>query len=91
MLGDTVSKWIPEQSPKAIAHLGKLGEECCELGKALFRSIIQGIDGLDPKEIEQMAKEVEPSHPSNAATAPYDGRPTVSGNPVITDPVEEKS
>ncbi len=59
MLGDTVSKWIPEQSPKALAHLGKLGEECCELGKSLFRSIIQGIDGTDPKDGESNREKIQ--------------------------------
>jgi hypothetical protein len=43
------SLWIPERDPATLAAIGKLGEEACELGAALFRAAIQGIDGLDPE------------------------------------------
>lgn len=32
----------------ALKHLGKLAEEACELGSALARCIIQGIDESEP-------------------------------------------
>lgn len=40
--------WRPEQDETVVKHLGKLGEECCELGARLFRAVIQGVDGIDP-------------------------------------------
>lgn len=42
------SKWIPITDFVALAHLGKAGEESAELSGILFRTIIQGIDGVDP-------------------------------------------
>lgn len=44
----TISPWIPTQDPIELAVLGKLGEECCELGARLFRTVIQGLDEKDP-------------------------------------------
>ena len=40
--------WIPMTDPVEIAVVGKLGEEANELGKICSRSLIQGIDGVDP-------------------------------------------
>lgn len=44
----TISPWIPITDPITLAVLGKLGEECCELGARLFRTVIQGLDEADP-------------------------------------------
>lgn len=44
----TISPWIPITEPITLAVLGKLGEECCELGARLFRTVIQGLDEQDP-------------------------------------------
>jgi hypothetical protein len=35
--------------PIDIKHIGKLGEEICESGAAIFRCIIQGIDEREPE------------------------------------------
>lgn len=40
--------WQPTTNPLDLAHLGKLGEECSELGSAVNRCIIQGIDEREP-------------------------------------------
>ena len=40
--------WRPMTRPIDIKHLGKLGEEVNELGSAISRCIIQGIDECDP-------------------------------------------
>lgn len=40
--------WHPESDPVALKHLGKLGEEAAELGAAVSRCIIQGIDEREP-------------------------------------------
>lgn len=40
--------WQPMSNPIDLAHLGKLGEECGELGAAIARCIIQGIDACEP-------------------------------------------
>jgi NTP pyrophosphatase (non-canonical NTP hydrolase) len=42
------SPWQPENDKLHLAVLGKLGEEVCELGSAIYRCIIQGIDGEHP-------------------------------------------
>ncbi|ULK98883.1 hypothetical protein [Bradyrhizobium sp. I71] len=41
--------WHPITDAVDLKHLGKLGEECNELGAIISRAIIQGIDGLDPE------------------------------------------
>lgn len=43
-----LNPWIPMTSPIGLKHLGKLGEEVNELGAAIFRCIIQGIDECEP-------------------------------------------
>lgn len=43
------SDWQPITDKHDLAVLGKLGEEACELGSALFRCVIQGIDEREPK------------------------------------------
>lgn len=43
------SDWEPITDKHNLAVLGKLGEEVCELGSALFRCIIQGLDEREPK------------------------------------------
>jgi hypothetical protein len=40
--------WHPIQDPVDLKHLGKLGEESSELGAAVARCIIQGIDECEP-------------------------------------------
>jgi NTP pyrophosphatase (non-canonical NTP hydrolase) len=40
--------WSPTTNPLDLAHLGKLAEECNELGAAIARCIIQGIDEREP-------------------------------------------
>lgn len=42
------SPWHPETDPKRLKVLGKLAEETNELGSALARCIIQGIDEREP-------------------------------------------
>lgn len=44
----TINPWMPE--PDAMVHqvLGKIGEECNEMGAALFRCLIQGFDESEP-------------------------------------------
>lgn len=55
-----ISDWQPITDKHDLAVLGKLGEEMCELGeqackagKAIFRSIIQGIDGKEPTTLKE--------------------------------------
>lgn len=43
------SDWQPITNKHDLAVIGKLGEEACELGSALFRCVIQGIDEREPK------------------------------------------
>jgi hypothetical protein len=42
------SKWLPIIDRVALACIGKAGEESAELSAILFRTIIQGIDEIDP-------------------------------------------
>jgi hypothetical protein len=42
------SKWLPITDQRALAALGKLAEECNELGAIIARCIIQGLDGVNP-------------------------------------------
>lgn len=42
------SHWMPETNAETQGLLGKLGEECCELGARLFRASIQGFYAPDP-------------------------------------------
>lgn len=44
-----VSEWQPITDQLMLAYLGKLGEEVCECGAAIFRCIIQGIHEAEPK------------------------------------------
>lgn len=44
----TVNPWVPMTDPKSLKLLGKLGEEVNELGAAVFRCIIQGIEEREP-------------------------------------------
>lgn len=43
-----LNPWHPMQEPVAVKHLGKLSEESCELGAAVSRCLIQGIDEAEP-------------------------------------------
>jgi NTP pyrophosphatase (non-canonical NTP hydrolase) len=45
---DLVNPWHPTTDPVELKYLGKLGEECGELGQATCRCIIQGLDGHEP-------------------------------------------
>lgn len=40
--------WHPITDSVDLKHLGKLGEECGELGSAISRCIIQGVDECEP-------------------------------------------
>jgi NTP pyrophosphatase (non-canonical NTP hydrolase) len=40
--------WHPITDLVDLKHLGKLGEECNELGSAISRCIIQGVDEREP-------------------------------------------
>lgn len=42
------SMWEPITNQADLAILGKLGEELCEGGAAIFRCIIQGVDEKEP-------------------------------------------
>lgn len=44
-----VSKWQPITRKVDLAVLGKLGEEAAEMGSALFRCVIQGVDEAEPR------------------------------------------
>lgn len=46
---DDANPWHPITNQLTLKHLGKLGEECNELGAAIFRCIIQGIDEVEPE------------------------------------------
>lgn len=43
-----LNPWRPMQAPIDLKHLGKLAEEVNELGSAISRCIIQGIDEAEP-------------------------------------------
>jgi NTP pyrophosphatase (non-canonical NTP hydrolase) len=43
-----LNPWRPMADPLDLKHLGKLGEEVNELGSAIFRCLIQGIDEREP-------------------------------------------
>ncbi len=42
------SPWVPISSPRELKLLGKLVEEVNELGSAIARCIIQGVDEAEP-------------------------------------------
>jgi hypothetical protein len=46
---DGPSDWQPITDKADLAVLGKLGEELCEAGSAVFRCIIQGIYEAEPR------------------------------------------
>ncbi len=48
-LNPPLNPWQPMTRPIDIAQLGKLAEECNELGSALARCMIQGIDERHPE------------------------------------------
>lgn len=43
-----LNPWHPMTDAVAVKHLGKLGEEVSELGAAIFRCLIQGVDEVHP-------------------------------------------
>ena len=43
-----LNPWRPMTDALAVKHLGKLGEEANELGSAISRCIIQGVDECEP-------------------------------------------
>lgn len=43
-----LNPWVPMSSPLDLKHIGKLGEEVCECGAAIFRCVIQGVDEREP-------------------------------------------
>ena len=48
-IGKPLQNWQPLTNKADLAHLGKLGEEVNELGAAINRCIIQGIDEAEPE------------------------------------------
>jgi hypothetical protein len=46
---DGPSDWQPMTNKHDLAVIGKLGEEVSELGAALFRCVIQGLDESEPR------------------------------------------
>jgi NTP pyrophosphatase (non-canonical NTP hydrolase) len=44
-----MTKWVPTTNLLELRRLGKMGEESGELSAAVSRCIIQGLDGVDPK------------------------------------------
>jgi hypothetical protein len=44
----TASMWEPITNRADLAVLGKFGEELCEGGASIFRTIIQGLDEVEP-------------------------------------------
>ena len=46
-IGD-INPWVPMTRPIDLKHLGKLAEEANELGAAIARCVIQGIDEKEP-------------------------------------------
>lgn len=45
---DRIKPWVPMTNATDLKVLGKCAEECNELGAALIRCIIQGIDECEP-------------------------------------------
>lgn len=45
---DEPSPWEPESNALTLKYIGKLGEELNECGSAIFRCVIQGVDGREP-------------------------------------------
>lgn len=43
-----LNPWNPMTRPLDLKHLGKLAEEAAELGSAISRCIIQGVDECEP-------------------------------------------
>lgn len=43
-----MNPWRVERDARIIRRVGKLGEECAELMKVIFRINIQGLHGIDP-------------------------------------------
>lgn len=43
-----ITAWLPEQDRHRLAVLGKLSEECNELGARAARCVIHGLDQQDP-------------------------------------------
>lgn len=54
-----ITAWLPEQDRHRLAVLGKLAEECNELGARAVRCIIHGIDEIDPKSGRSNREELE--------------------------------
>ncbi len=56
------SKWIPCTDLRTLAALGKLQEELGELTSIVARTIIQGVDGVDPEtgkpNLQALAEEI---------------------------------
>lgn len=49
MVEEAINPWEPITDRGALKRLGKLGEELGELTAATSRTIIQGLDEVDPK------------------------------------------
>ena len=57
-IGTSFSPWKPETNPIRQAVLGKTQEELCELGIAIARCQIQGIDEINPTTQESNRNEL---------------------------------
>lgn len=54
-----ITAWMPETDQHRLAALGKLAEECNELAGRASRSIIQGLDAIDPASGRTNREELE--------------------------------
>lgn len=61
-MAERISPWLPEQDQIRLAILGKLVEECGELGSRAARCIIHGLDEVDPdsgrENFEELRREI---------------------------------
>jgi hypothetical protein len=71
------SPWLPERDRTSLLLLGKLAEEASELAGRCARSIIQGLDGLDPEDgrpnWKHLMEEIADVRGLSALVADYEG------------------
>jgi len=83
MAEGSISPWWPEQDQLRLAVLGKLVEECNELGARAARCIIHGLDEVDPdtgrtnrEELERESADVDACILVARETLDLDAMPT---------------
>lgn len=54
-----ITLWMPESDPNILAAVGKLAEEASELSGRCARSIIQGLEAIDPETMRTNRREME--------------------------------